>query len=188
MHDSSGSRIPRRLAGIAAALLILAAAVPAAAGEPASAQDGAPAHDPVVRPAHEFDPAAYRGKVLLVDFWASWCKPCAHSLPWLAELQARHGAEGLAVVAINIDSDLDKAADLLAQLSPGVEVFHDEDRALAADFDLDGMPSAYLFDRTGKRRAAHVGFLPAEAAAREQEIVELLAEGGTDEEGTGHAD
>ena len=132
---------------------------------------------PVVRPASEFDVAAYEGKVLLVDFWASWCKPCAHSMPWLAELQGRHGAEGLAVVAINIDTDLDKAAPMLAMLSDGVDVFHDGDRKVAAGYDLEGMPSAYLYDRTGRLRKSHVGFLPAEADAREEEIVELLTEG-----------
>ena len=161
-------------------LLLLAGltlAVPARAGgaAPASATGAR-----TVSPASAFTPEAYRGRVLLVDFWASWCKPCTASLPWLAELQARHGAEGLSVVTINLDSDLANAADLLAELPAGVEVYHDADHALAASFDLQGMPSAYLFDRDGRRCTTHVGFLPADADAREREIVALLhtGEGG----------
>lgn len=165
-HWRSGT--PPRILGAGAALLILAGAFAAGAEET------------TVRPAAEFDVAAYHGQVLLVDFWASWCKPCEHSMPWLAELQKQYGAEGLAVVAINIDTDLSKAAAMLAVLPAGVDVYHDKDRKVAAGYDLEGMPSAYLYDRTGKLRGSHVGFLPAEADAREKEIQELLAEGKTE--------
>jgi len=127
----------------------------------------------------DFSLRNYAGKVVLVDFWASWCKPCALSLPWLSKLAATYCDEGLVVVAVNVDKKLAAAESFLAVLDPRVVVVHDSEGKLAAAHELEGMPSSFLYDRTGKLRAQHVGFLPAEAANREQAVTDLLHEEAT---------
>jgi thiol-disulfide isomerase/thioredoxin len=164
----------RPFSTVAALLLLsgLVAALPASA----LAADPPPVR-PVLAPA-DFAVADHVGKVLIVDFWASWCKPCGKSLPWLSQLVAAHGAEGLTVVAVNLDEDFAKAQKLLAELDPAIAVVHDPEGVLAERYELQGMPSAYVYDRQGELRARHVGFLPAEAAGKEAEILDLLHEGG----------
>jgi thiol-disulfide isomerase/thioredoxin len=151
------------------AVLLLAAALPGAA-RPA---DDAPAADRATLTVADFDLAAHAGKVVLVDFWASWCKPCQVSLPWLSRLAAEH-SEDLVVLAVNLDRNLAAAERMLADIDPHVVVIHDPKGELAGRYDLAGMPTSFLYDRAGVLRATHVGFLPAEADARKAEIIALL--------------
>ncbi len=145
-------------------LLILPALFWAAA---ATASDAVPAGD--------FQLDKLKGKVVLMDFWASWCKPCAKSMPWLARMQERYGPEGLVVVTVNLDKDSSKGDALAATLPATVYKVNDPGGILAEERNLQGMPSAYLYDRDGKLQAFHVGFFEAELETREQEIVDLLA-------------
>ena len=160
-----------RFRPVAVVLVLIALLGPAGAAPAADA----PAPRVILAPA-EFVPADHAGKVLVVDFWASWCKPCGKSLPWLSRLAAAHGAEGLTVVAVNLDKDLAAAQAMIDALDPAILVVHDPEGALAGRYELEGMPSAFVYDRRGGLRARHVGFLPAEAAAKEQEILTLLHE------------
>ena len=161
-------RAPRTRAACLAVLLLLVA-LPGAA-RPA---DDAPAADRAILTVADFDLAAHAGKVVLVDFWASWCKPCQVSLPWLSRLAAAH-PDDLVILAVNLDRELPAARRLLADLDPHVLVVHDPKGELAGRYDLAGMPTSYLYDRAGALQATHVGFLPAEADAREAEITALL--------------
>lgn len=116
----------------------------------------------------------YEGQVVLIDFWASWCKPCEKSMPWLAHLQNEYADEGLLVVAVNLDRDWEDAVKLASSLPPEVLLVHDPDGILAAERNLQGMPSTYLYDREGTLAVAHVGFTPSESASKEEEIKILL--------------
>ena len=158
---------PRLPAAAAALLLVLAGA--------AGAADG-PAPRAVV-PAASFDLAAHAGKVVVLDFWASWCKPCRESMPWLSRLQRDHGAKGLQVVAVSVDADEADMRSRLDELDEGIVVVFDPEGALAQQYKLEGMPTSYLIDREGKARGSHLGFRAKDAAAREAEIVALLEEG-----------
>jgi len=131
-----------------------------------------------LQPAADLDLAAHRGHVVVLDFWASWCKPCAEALPWLSGLQARYGDAGLETFAVNLDRDEDKARAMLAKLdlAPGVVVLHDPEGKLASAYDLQGMPSTFVYGRDGTLRFSHVGFLPKAAPERAAEITGLLAE------------
>lgn len=131
--------------------------------------------------AEDFDLADLQGKVVLLDFWASWCKPCQESMPWLTDMQKKHGTAGLQVVAVNLDQKLDAAAALMAVLDENVIAVHDPQGKLAEKFQLEGMPSAYLFGPDGKLAAAHVGFLKSEAEKREKELMDLLPKGSGNE-------
>ena len=148
-------------------------------GATALAADAPDAAKPMA--AAEFRLADHAGKVVVVDFWASWCKPCGKSLPWLSELAKAHQAEGLVVVAVNLDETFNaKARDMVAGLDPCVVVVSDPSGSLAEQCKLEGMPSAFVYDRAGQLRFRHTGFLASESAAREAEILVLLKEAAAD--------
>lgn len=135
-----------------------------------------PAARPVI-PAAEFRLADHAGKVVALDFWASWCKPCKLSMPWLSKLQRTYAEQGLQVVAISVDTDEAAMRSRLADLDPGIIVVFDPKGELAAQYKLEGMPTTFLVDRAGKPAGSHVGYLEKEADRREAEIAALLKEG-----------
>ena len=112
------------------------------------------------------------GKVVLVDFWASWCEPCRKSFPWMSDLYRRHAADGLAIVAINLDKDRDKADAFLANNPVPFVVAFDPTGKTAEDYRVTGMPSSFLLGRDGNILETHTGFDPRKAAAFESHIVE----------------
>ena len=151
------------------ALLVALASV---AGGTVFAQTPSSAMQPVSAEDFQLDPMG--GKVILMDFWASWCKPCEKSMPWLAHLQSQYGPEGLQVVAVNLDQDWEDAVKMASSLPPEVLLVHDPKGILAAERNLQGMPSTYLYGKDGTLGAVHVGFLQAEIAEKEAEIEAFL--------------
>lgn len=121
--------------------------------------------------------ANHRGEVVVVDFWASWCKPCRQELPWLAQMAARHQEAGLTVLTVNVDAKRADAEKLLTTLGVTLPVTWDPDGKLAEANHLEGMPTSLVFDRQGQLTSTHVGFRTEDEAAFEAEIVRLLAEG-----------
>lgn len=102
--------------------------------------------------------AALKGKVVYLDFWASWCPPCRKSFPWMSDLQQRYGKLGLAVVAVNVDKTRDLAAKFLSEVPAAFTVAYDPDGKAADSYHVPGMPSSFIIDRTGKIQAIHIGF------------------------------
>jgi thiol-disulfide isomerase/thioredoxin len=117
---------------------------------------------------------AYRGKVVLVDFWASWCAPCRQSFPWLNELQAKYADRGLVVLGVNVDRTRADAENFLRDVPARFDIVYDPEGALAARYDIPGMPSSFVFDPDGALVARHIGFRNADRAQREAEITKLL--------------
>jgi len=104
--------------------------------------------------------AAFRGKVVLVNFWATWCAPCMNELPTLAVLQRRYGGPGFSVVTINIDADstLPEARTQLARLSGGALPFiSDPSRSIEFDAQAKAMPTSILYDAQGRELARVTG-------------------------------
>ena len=118
------------------------------------------------------DMASYRGKVVLLDFWASWCEPCRHSFPWLSAMQEKYGADGLVVIGVNVDRERAEADRFLAGTPARFRILYDPQGALATQHNLMGMPSSFLFDAEGRLVATHVGF---RQGLREQREAELRA-------------
>ena len=110
--------------------------------------------------------ADLRGKVVLVDFWASWCEPCQRELPALATLQREFGSRGLQVITINIDQQEKNAATQAQRLGVTLPVGLDPKGDLAAAYDLPKMPTSYVLDREGVVRFIHEGFDGAKDIAR----------------------
>lgn len=146
-----------------------------AVAAPATLPAGASVAGRAVIAAADFKLAAYAGRVVLLDFWASWCKPCKQSMPWLSMLQRKYAGDGLQVVAVSVDTDERAMLARLGEIDPGIVVVFDPQGVLVAQYDPESMPTSFLIDRTGKVQARHLGFFAAETAAREAAVVALLA-------------
>jgi thiol-disulfide isomerase/thioredoxin len=118
----------------------------------------------------------YRGQVVYLDFWASWCGPCKQSFPWMARMQSLYGQKGFAVIAVNVDRDRVRADAFLAQNGRGFKVVYDPKGELAAEYKIKGMPSAVLIGRDGRTRYSHTGFFVSGISGYEAQILELVNE------------
>jgi cytochrome c biogenesis protein CcmG/thiol:disulfide interchange protein DsbE len=116
-----------------------------------------------------------RGQVVYVDFWASWCGPCKRSFPWMNELTQRYGANGLTIVAVNVDKKREDAERFLGQTPAQFTVVYDPPGATPAAYGVKGMPSSYLVDRSGRVVMVEQGFRDEQKATVESRIRELLA-------------
>jgi cytochrome c biogenesis protein CcmG, thiol:disulfide interchange protein DsbE len=120
------------------------------------------------------DLASLRGKVVLVDFWASWCEPCRHSFPWLNEMQAKYAVRGLVVIGVNVDREHADAERFLHDVPAQFRIVYDPAGSLATRYDLPGMPVSYVIGPNGDIVGRHVGFRNALRAEREAELQKLL--------------
>ncbi|NMP15819.1 TlpA disulfide reductase family protein [Thalassotalea sp. Y01] len=118
--------------------------------------------------------AENKGKVIYLDFWASWCIPCKKSFPWMNEMQNKYQQQGLTVISVNVDVKQAMAEAFIAEHPANFSVIYDPDGRLAKKFELKGMPSSFIYDRSGKIVQAHTGFFVNKQAQYEAELVELL--------------
>lgn len=117
-----------------------------------------------------------RGKVVLVDFWASWCGPCRESFPWMADMLAKYGSKGLAIVAVNLDKDRELAERFLEKYPAPFVVAFDPAGKTAEAFHVQAMPSSFIVGRNGTVVYAHEGFEPSKAPTVEKKIEEELTQ------------
>ncbi|MCM0613373.1 TlpA family protein disulfide reductase [Marinobacter sediminum] len=115
-----------------------------------------------------------RGKVVLLDFWASWCGPCRQSFPWMNDMQAKYRNQGFEVVAVNLDQDPGAAAAFLEKIPADFTVAYDPDGETPQAYEVMGMPSAYLIDRNGFIHSQHIGFHNDRKDKYEADIRSLL--------------
>jgi thiol-disulfide isomerase/thioredoxin len=118
--------------------------------------------------------SALKGKVVLVDFWASWCGPCRESMPVLEKLSKSYKEQGFVVLGVNIDNDAEAARKFLKDLPVSFQVVNDVQKQVAKAYAPPTMPSSYLIDRQGKVHVVHAGFKRSDAAKLEAEIKALL--------------
>ncbi len=121
----------------------------------------------------------YHGKVVYVDFWASWCGPCVKSFPFMNQLYRELNDQGLEVLGINLDENIDDASAFLAKHPAEFTIAVDPDKTCPKDFGVHGMPTSYLVDRHGMIRLVHLGFRPGEASLLRTRIEQLLNEQST---------
>jgi thiol-disulfide isomerase/thioredoxin len=126
--------------------------------------------------ASSLDLSSFRGRVVYLDFWASWCAPCRQSFPWMETLKRTYGDQGLEVITVNLDTDRADADKFLKQFHPTFDVRFDPKGELAEFYKVHGMPASVLIDRHGVTRFAHVGFRPVDGTIYEAQLRELLAE------------
>ncbi len=120
--------------------------------------------------------AELKGKVVLVDFWASWCGPCRESLPVLERLSQSYASKGLVVVGVNIDKTPELAREFLSKnkLALSFPVVNDKDHEVAGRYAPPTMPSSYVIGKDGQVVSVHAGFRSSDAAKLESEIKALL--------------
>lgn len=116
----------------------------------------------------------YRGQVVVVDFWASWCTPCRRSIPWLNEMHAKYAKDGLVIVGVNVDKDRHDAEHFLDEVPIEFEIIYDPNGELATRYGVEGMPSSYVFGRDGELAARHLGFQNAKRPEYEALLGRLL--------------
>jgi thiol-disulfide isomerase/thioredoxin len=120
-------------------------------------------------------PKDLKGKIVLVDFWASWCAPCKESFPTMNDLQKRYGPQGLIIIAVNVDENNSDMVNFLKKHKAEFTVVRDAAQKLVDKVDISTMPASFLIDRSGKVRFTHSGFRGEETKKKyEQEIESLL--------------
>jgi thiol-disulfide isomerase/thioredoxin len=167
-----------RTLGALCSLALLCALVLAAAAGAVKSGDRAPA----VKGARldgkgQLSLEAERGKVVYLDFWASWCKPCALSLPALDGFRKEFPAKDFAVFAINVDRDPAAARAFLSRRPVGYPSLFDPDGKLPGLFGVETMPTSFLIDRNGVIRRVHRGFRKEDVPELRAAIQELLRSG-----------
>jgi len=122
--------------------------------------------------------ADLRGKVVLVDFWGTFCEPCKKSFPKLQDLYTKYSASGLSIVGISEDEpdDKDSIPGFASSFGAKFALGWDQDKTVAHAYKPQTMPSSFLIDRKGVVRYAHVGFHDGEEVEVEKEIKELLGQ------------
>jgi cytochrome c biogenesis protein CcmG/thiol:disulfide interchange protein DsbE len=116
----------------------------------------------------------FRGHVLYLDFWASWCAPCKQSFPWLNQMQEKYREQGLLILAINVDKKAEDAQLFLQKTPAHFTIAFDPQGSSPAAYDIKGMPSSVLIDRDGQLIWKHAGFRLEDQAQLEQAIRSAL--------------
>lgn len=118
--------------------------------------------------------AALKGKVVIVDFWATWCGPCKEEMPVLQKLYAKYGKQGLVVVGVSVDRESSKLKKYLSNLGVTFPVVHDGEHAVTERYEPAKMPSSFIIGRDGKVKFVHPGFSAKDAVIFEKEVKALL--------------
>jgi thiol-disulfide isomerase/thioredoxin len=119
--------------------------------------------------------ASLRGKVVIVDFWATWCGPCRLAMPRLSAMQARYGAQGLRVVGLTADP-AERVADFTARAGLKYPVEVDTHGSTSVAYGVSVLPTLYVIDKRGVVRDVATGFDPGRDAQIEALVKQLLSE------------
>ena len=120
--------------------------------------------------------ASLQGKVIYLDFWASWCGPCRVSFPQLEQLRRQLGPRGFEVLAVNLDELEADALQFLEEVPVSYPVVRDGTGETPRRYGILGMPTGYLIDRAGIVRLVHQGYRKSDGDALRTAIVELLGD------------
>ena len=119
-------------------------------------------------------PDSLKDKVVIVDFWASWCGPCKESFPAMNELQKKYGDKGLIIIAVNEDEEKSDMQDFLKDNPATFTVVRDAKQKLVGEAEIQTMPSSFVFDQNHKVRYSHNGFHGSETRKEYEQQIETL--------------
>jgi len=118
----------------------------------------------------------YRGDVVMINFWATWCGPCRQEMPLLDDLYSRYERVGFRLLGVNIDDDSRRALQMMEELGVSFPVLFDEKKEVSRLYQVEAMPVTVLVDRTGTVRHVHHGYKPGYEEKYLTEIRSLLRE------------
>lgn len=118
----------------------------------------------------------FRGDVVLINFWASWCGPCRQEMPLLDDLYQRYNPIGFTILGVNVEENPDQAMQLLKEVPVSFPVLFDTQNSVSRLYNLVGMPSTMIVDRDGNIRYQHFSYLPGYEKKYEEQIKELIRE------------
>jgi len=144
----------------------------------ASSLEGQVAPDFVLRSAtgENLRLSEYRGDVVLINFWATWCGPCRQEMPLLDDLYGRYQRVGFSLLGVNIDEDSRRAMQMVQELGVNFPVLFDENKEVSKLYEVAAMPVTILVDREGIVRHVHHGYKPGYEEKYLTEIRSLLRE------------
>lgn len=123
------------------------------------------------------DLSEYHGKVVLLDFWASWCVPCRRSFPWMNEMQQKYGNSGLVIIGVNMDAKPEAAQAFLDDYPAEFRIISAPDGALAKEYGVIAMPSSFVIGRDGEVVTRHLGFKVKKQDEYEADLLTALRTG-----------
>ncbi len=118
----------------------------------------------------------YRGDVVMINFWATWCGPCRQEMPLLDELYQRYERVGFSLLGVNIDDDSRRAMQMIEDLGVSFPVLFDAQKEVSKLYEVDAMPVTVLVDREGNVRHVHHGYKPGYEQKYLDQIRSLLRE------------
>jgi peroxiredoxin len=117
-----------------------------------------------------------KGRVVMLNFWASWCGPCRQEMPLLDQMHKRYSALGFTLVGVNVDANSKDAEDWLSKTPVSFPVLFDRDSKVSALYDVKAMPSTVFIDRKGNVRYLHKGYKPGDEGEYLNQVRALLKE------------
>jgi peroxiredoxin len=145
---------------IATTVAALSVALPALAGSSPAAP--APAFTLAARGGQEVSLAQYKGNVVMINFWASWCGPCRQEMPLLESIYKKYNKMGFTLLGVNVEPDSNAANEWLKATPVSFPILYDRDSTVSKLYDVAGMPSTVIIDRGGKLRVVHRGYKPGD--------------------------
>ncbi len=118
----------------------------------------------------------FRGEVVMINFWASWCGPCRQEMPLLDELYTQYQPLGFTILGVNVEEDSSKAKQLLKDIPVSFPVLFDNDSTVSKLYDVVAMPSTVLVDRSGNVRYLHQGYKPGYEEHYQEQVRALIRE------------
>ena len=144
---------------IAVIVATLTLSLPALAGPTGGP---APAFTLASRAGQDVSLAQYKGQVVMLNFWASWCGPCRQEMPLLESIYRKYGKMGFTMIGVNVEPDSNAANEWLKATPVSFPILYDRDSKVSKLYDVAGMPSTVIIDRTGKLRVLHRGYKPGD--------------------------
>ena len=144
---------------IAAMVAALSVALPALAG-PTGAP--APSFTLAARGGQNVSLTQYKGQVVMLNFWASWCGPCRQEMPLLESIYKKYNKMGFTLIGVNVEPDSNAANEWLKATPVSFPILYDRDSKVSKLYDVAGMPSTVIIDRNGKLRVLHRGYKPGD--------------------------
>lgn len=122
--------------------------------------------------------ADYKGQVVMLNFWASWCVPCKQEMPLLETIQKTYGKRGFQLIGVNVEPDSKAANAVLAKIPVSFPIVYDTESKVSRAYDVSGMPASVFIDRKGQVRMLHRGYKPGDENEYMNQIRSLIMERG----------